>query len=86
MRKFKTQEELQQEQQMARGFYSTKMPTDKALAVYTRQSTKAQVVNNRESAEIQRDELLRMAVEDYGVLSVLKAKRQGMNLSTPTIW
>jgi DNA invertase Pin-like site-specific DNA recombinase len=59
--RFKTQEEIEQEIQAARKYKPTKLPLEKLLLAYGRQSTKDQVIHNKESARQQAIELL-----DYG--------------------
>lgn len=63
MRKFKTTEELEQERQVLLGLIPFKLPTDKILVIYARQSTKGQVFKRRESALQQTEEQLERALE-----------------------
>jgi DNA invertase Pin-like site-specific DNA recombinase len=58
MRKFKTQEEIAQEQQIALGLTPVKLPLDKLLVAYGRQSSEKQVVSNKESAAQQAVDLI----------------------------
>lgn len=63
MRKFKTAEELERERQEALGLVPFKLPTDKILIIYARQSTKGQVFKRRESALQQTEDQLAWALE-----------------------
>lgn len=63
MRTFKTAEELEQERQEALGLIPFRLPTDKILIIYARQSSKGQVFKNRESAIHQTEEQLEWALE-----------------------
>jgi DNA invertase Pin-like site-specific DNA recombinase len=63
MRSFKTPEELERERQEALGLIPFRLPTDKILIIYARQSTKGQVFKNRESALQQTEEQLEWALE-----------------------
>src|SRR5581483_3900923 len=63
MRRFKTAEELEQERLETLGLLPFKMPTDKLLLIYARQSTKGQTLKNRESAMQQTQDQLERAIE-----------------------
>ncbi|HVU66984.1 MAG TPA: recombinase family protein [Ktedonobacteraceae bacterium] len=63
IRKFKTNEEIQQERQEALGLKPTRMPVDLLLLIYARQSTKGQFIKNRESAKQQTIEQIDRAIE-----------------------
>lgn len=63
MRTFKTAEELEQERQEALGLVPFRLPTDKILIIYARQSSKGQVFKRRESAIHQTEEQLEWALE-----------------------
>jgi recombinase len=63
MRSFKTAEELERERQEALGLTPSRLPIDKILILYARQSTKGQVFKNRESALAQTEEQLEWALE-----------------------
>ncbi len=63
MRSFKTAEELERERQEALGLGQSRLPIDKILILYARQSTKGQVFKNRESALAQTEEQLEWALE-----------------------
>ncbi len=63
MRKFKTVEELEQERKEALGLIPFRMPVDKLILIYARQSTKNQAIKNRESALQQTEEQLTRALE-----------------------
>jgi hypothetical protein len=63
MRTFKTAEELEQERQKALGWVPFRLPTDKILIIYARQSSKGQVFKRRESAIHQTEEQLEWALE-----------------------
>lgn len=63
MRTFKTSEQLEQERQETLGLIPFKLPTDKILVLYARQSTKGQVFKRKESALQQTAEQLEWALE-----------------------
>ncbi len=64
MRTFKTPEELEQERQEALGLIPFKLPTDRLLVIYARQSSKGQVFKRKESALQQTAEQLGWALEN----------------------
>src|SRR6266567_8282562 len=63
MRRFKTAAELEQERKEALPYFQAALPTHKKLAIYARQSTKEQVVENTEAAEQQTTDLINRAIE-----------------------
>ncbi len=63
MRKFKTPEEVEQERKEALGLIPFRMPTDRILLIYARQSTKDQFFKRKESALHQTKEQLVLAIE-----------------------
>lgn len=62
-RTFKAPEELAQERQQTMGFLPVKLPINKLLVAYGRQSTVKQVVHNKESAQQQAIDLLNYGLE-----------------------
>ncbi len=65
MRRFKTQEEIQEERKSKHSFGRTAFPTHKKLLIYARQSDGKGATNNKESYAQQTEELLAQALE-YG--------------------
>ena len=63
LRKYKTPEQISQEQREALGMTQPVLPKDKLLLIYARQSTKKQYLHNRESAERQTVDLLNFAID-----------------------
>src|SRR5260370_33798617 len=62
-RTFKAPEELAQERQQTMGLLQVKLPINKLLVAYGRQSTVKQVVHNKESAQQQAIDLLNYGLE-----------------------
>ncbi|HEY1352909.1 MAG TPA: hypothetical protein VGF67_25115 [Ktedonobacteraceae bacterium] len=82
MRKFKTSEELEQERKEALGLIPFHLPVEKLLVIYARQSTKGQVLKNRESALAQTEEQLERAndlgwVEENRLLLIENQAKDG---------